>query len=423
METLTSYTTVVVNDDPIQLRRTSGLLEKDGLSVVSFSGAVEALSAMDSTNPPDIIITDLHMPVIDGWRFCRLLRSPEYEAFNNVPILVISATFSGTHAQRLTTDLGANAFLPSPYEPSVLRSQVRALLAGKVYQQTPKVLIIEDNRTLVELLTGIFEKHGYSVHSAVTGKEGKELYKKVNPNIVILDYHLPDINGDHLLKEFKKPESFSVVLMITADPTPELATVFMKMGADGYIRKPFDPHYLITLCEMTSRERALLRVEDVLEERTQELQKSEERFRSFFEVISEIVIIYDERGNILQINDAGADSLEWDKNDLVGENLEKIVTKENVGKIIKNIQQTFTEGYTRFEMSYLTKSGSVIDAEISEKPIKYDKKPAILCISRDITERKKTEIERLKREKLQGAIEMAGAACHELNQPLQVISG
>ena len=76
MEISKHYTAVVVNDDPIQLRLTSGLLEKDGLKVESFSGAEEALKAIAGSNLPNIIITDLHMPGIDGWRFCRLLRSP-----------------------------------------------------------------------------------------------------------------------------------------------------------------------------------------------------------------------------------------------------------------------------------------------------------------------------------------------------------
>ena len=53
---------------------------------------------MDPHRPPDIVITDLYMKGIDGWRFCRLLRSEEYKRFNRVPILVVSATFSGDEA-------------------------------------------------------------------------------------------------------------------------------------------------------------------------------------------------------------------------------------------------------------------------------------------------------------------------------------
>ena len=68
-------TAVVVNDDVTQLRVLSGLLRKDGFETQMFETAQDALAAMDQERPPDLIVTDLYMPGIDGWRFCRLLRS------------------------------------------------------------------------------------------------------------------------------------------------------------------------------------------------------------------------------------------------------------------------------------------------------------------------------------------------------------
>ena len=82
-------TIVVVNDDVIQLRVLSGMLEEEGFNVNDFEAAGDALKGMDPAAPPQLIITDLHMPGIDGWRFCRLLRSKEYAAFNTMPILVV----------------------------------------------------------------------------------------------------------------------------------------------------------------------------------------------------------------------------------------------------------------------------------------------------------------------------------------------
>ena len=106
---------VVVNDDPTQLNVLALFLRKAGLEPRAFSSAQAALVAMsacagsadkDIGRLPAIIVTDLYMPGIDGWRFCRLLRSPEYAAFNQVPILVVSATFSGAEASRIAADLG-----------------------------------------------------------------------------------------------------------------------------------------------------------------------------------------------------------------------------------------------------------------------------------------------------------------------------
>ncbi len=68
---------VVVNDDPTQLAIFSGLLKKEGLNVQFFMSAEEAIRQMSAKSPPHLIVSDIYMPGIDGWRFCRLLRSPE----------------------------------------------------------------------------------------------------------------------------------------------------------------------------------------------------------------------------------------------------------------------------------------------------------------------------------------------------------
>ncbi|HXG17674.1 MAG TPA: response regulator, partial [Methylomirabilota bacterium] len=111
MSTSEHPTALVVNDDPVQLNLTSAILQKDGLQVFSCRSVEEALPYLTPRNRINVIVTDLHMPGIDGWQFCQLVRSPEYPALNQVPILVISATFSGVDAAQMTADLGANAFL------------------------------------------------------------------------------------------------------------------------------------------------------------------------------------------------------------------------------------------------------------------------------------------------------------------------
>jgi len=78
-------TAVVVNDDVTQLRVLSGLLRKNGFETQMFETAQDALAAMDQERPPDLIVTDLYMPGIDGWRFCRLLRSSEYLTSTRCP--------------------------------------------------------------------------------------------------------------------------------------------------------------------------------------------------------------------------------------------------------------------------------------------------------------------------------------------------
>ena len=98
-------TALIVNDDPIQLRVAAEILARDGFEALSCRGAEEALNRLGERGNVDLIVTDLYMPGIDGWRLCRLLRSTAYAAFNNIPILVASATFSGSEADEVTAQV------------------------------------------------------------------------------------------------------------------------------------------------------------------------------------------------------------------------------------------------------------------------------------------------------------------------------
>lgn len=267
-------TILIINDDPVQLELHSLWLEKAGYEVRQFRNSEEALRCLHESELPDLVITDLYMPGIDGWKVCRLLRSPEYEKCNNVPILVVSATFSGTDAEEITKGLGANAFLPAPFTDGVFLSAVKALLEGRGASQESRVLIVEDSKSLMPLLSGEFNRHNYSVVTAANGETAAELFFSFLPDVVILDYYLPTIMGDELLARFRAEKPRTVFIMMTADPDPRLAVEWMKKGASAYIRKPFNPEYLVELCSQALRERRLFHVEELLEKRTQDLWKS-----------------------------------------------------------------------------------------------------------------------------------------------------
>lgn len=391
METAKGHTVIVVNDDPTQLRLVSGLLEKDGLNVLSCRSVEEALRVMNNRSPVDAIVTDLYMPGIDGWRFCRLLRSPEYLSFNKTPILVVSATFSGADAAQVTADLGANAFLSVPCEPSALQSHVRDLLEGRVPRMLINLLILMGDEGKSRILRHAFEAHGYNVHTALTTREARGVFQKCPPDVAIIDCHLSDSTGEQLIEEFKRSHSSTVILLILSDHNSENALQLMKKGADGYVRNPFDPDYLVLLCEKVRREQSLMRIEKLLEERTLKLRQSEEKYRLLLSSIPDIVIVHDANGNILHINEVGATRLEWPVADLIGKNLSSFVLPNNFKQVAAHVSQAVTEGSCRFETTYISRSGKRVEAEINERPIEFEGKQAILSVGRDISKRKRAE--------------------------------
>lgn len=401
----------VVNDDIIQLRMLTGLLHENGLRVLSCRSADDALVRMDPVEPPDLIVTDLHMPGIDGWRFCRLLRSAEYPQFNRVPILVNSATFSGEDACQITAELGANAFLPSPVNGPCFVRQVRALLRGDAPVMTSKVLIVDDSASLAASLKEAFDKNGYRAFTAANGADGLHLFETFQPDMAVLDYHLPDTTGDRLLLRMKEMNPRAVFIMITMDSRPELALNWMRNGAAAYVRKPFAPAYLITLCENARRERSLLHVEDILEARTRELRDSEARYRTVFQNAPEMMCSLDKTACFCDVNRKWLEKMGYDRNEIIGKPMTTVLARESAVRNPARESDGFfaslsdgrdpevnihpfdiQKGCKDLPCRYVKKDGSVMDVlvncEVVPDPILRKMR---LCVIRDITEQKRNE--------------------------------
>jgi len=421
---------VVVNDDPGQLRLISGLLQRAGMEVDSYLRPERAIRELQRRGPVDLLVVDLHMPVLDGWKFCRLIRSEEFERFQEMPILVVSATFSGAEVEEVSTQLGANGFLPVPFSPDVFRQYVEDLLNGRQPHYTPNVLVVDDDPAVRGSVGKIFEHAGYRVHLAVDGREGGSMYRRLRPDVVILDYHLPDLTGEALLETIKRPGDPAVVLVVTGDTDPQLAVSVLRKGADGYVRKPFDAAYLVDLAARARRERALLRVEELLELRTQELKASEERYKTLFATIPEPIVIADREGNIVQANEVGERVLGRKGRELVGLTLRELVKGDRIPKLLEALSNVWRTGEGEFETQLMSGRGEARDFEVSARTVEFQGSRSLLLIARDVTdrlameeERKKLQVQIQQAQKLESLGVMAGGIAHDFNNLLVGILG
>jgi PAS domain S-box-containing protein len=378
---------LIVNDDPVQLRVLAKHLEKSGKEAITCAEGEEALRKLREIESVDMIITDLYMPGIDGWKLCRLLRSIEFSDFNKIPILVMSATFSGSDAEEITRELGANGFISVPYNPEILRSTIENILLGKVEQRELRVLVVEDSESLRGTICEGLREYGYSVFEASNGNQAYSLFEEVNPEVVILDYHLPEHDGAELLTAFKLPQSQAAVLVTTGDANPELAMKVSKMGADAFVRKPFKIGYLIDLCEKIRREWSLLRVEKLLEDRTLEL-------RRILETSVDGIVITDTSGCIVQINSAVEKMLEYSKDEIVGKNIWELMPlddkdHEKAVRIIKKLK--IKERMTGVEQVWKRKDGNLFHVELNLSILKdaEGNTTGAMASIRDITDRKR----------------------------------
>jgi two-component system alkaline phosphatase synthesis response regulator PhoP len=107
-----------------------------------------------------------------------------------------------------------------------------------------KVLVIDDEQSILDLLHAYLEPEGYEVRTAQDGQKGLELARTVAPDLIVLDIMLPGLDGIELLTRLRR-ESDVYVIMLTARTEETDKIVGLSVGADDYVTKPFSPRELV----------------------------------------------------------------------------------------------------------------------------------------------------------------------------------
>ncbi len=119
------------------------------------------------------------------------------------------------------------------------------------------LLIIDDDRAIIRLLARVFESEGYTVGTALTGAEARDMISRAKYDLAIVDVRLPDVDGIDLIGEIKGVQPEIKVVMLTGFPSEELRERALERGADEYFSKPVGPPDLVrrvsSLLEVTKR--------------------------------------------------------------------------------------------------------------------------------------------------------------------------
>jgi DNA-binding response OmpR family regulator len=115
-----------------------------------------------------------------------------------------------------------------------------------------KVVVIDDDPSVQEVVRAYLERDGYLVYVASTGAEGLAIAERVGPELIVLDLMLPDRTGEDVAGEIRR-RSDVPILMLTAKASEDERVAGLALGADDYLTKPFSPR------ELVARVRAILR--------------------------------------------------------------------------------------------------------------------------------------------------------------------
>jgi PAS domain S-box-containing protein len=250
-----------------------------------------------------------------------------------------------------------------------------------------RIYIVDDNRYSADLLEELLLHHGYEVVKATGGRQALEAVPDVQPDLVLADIHLPDIDGLSLVSELKandRTQDIPVIFMSALDDIETKVKGF-KHG-DDHITKPFEAREVLARIERqvtVSRVRAALR-------------ESEAKFRSVMESAIDAIISSDASGAILSWNRAAAALFGHSAEEALGQPLEIIIPERFRDAHRTGLARVAGGGESRVigstvELAAIRKGGEEFPIELSLATWMLEDSRYFTGIIRDISERKQAE--------------------------------
>jgi len=242
---------LIIDREPDIRKGLETLLRKEGYQVRNVSMGEEAMDTFKS-NSFDLVIMDINIPGTNGLQVMRNIKELE----KAIEIIILTGLNSTNNAVQALRAEGAFDFLVKPLENynQLLISVKQALekrrlnieknvFIRKMDNHRPvgkKILIVDDDPMILELLSEMLSAHQYETEVASSGFEAGTKVMKFKPCLIILDLIMPEINGFKVCGSIKEdPDTSHIkILAITGYDTKENMDRIMDAGADGYLAKP-----------------------------------------------------------------------------------------------------------------------------------------------------------------------------------------
>ncbi len=262
-EILQDVKVLIVDDNRTNRRILEGMLKHWEMKPASVEGGEEALAqlslAQDEGEPYALVLTDMHMPNMDGFDFIEKIRQRP-EISTATIMMLTSAGHRGDGAR--CQNLGVAAYLLKPIRQFELRKAIAQVVAAQrqdnaislvtrhTLRNTPElkaylqVLVAEDNLVNQRLATRLLEKRGHRVVMASNGREALEALAKESYDLVLMDVQMPEMDGLQATVAVREKEkekgggNHQPIIALTAHAMKGDQERCLAAGMDGYLAKP-----------------------------------------------------------------------------------------------------------------------------------------------------------------------------------------
>jgi signal transduction histidine kinase/DNA-binding response OmpR family regulator/CHASE3 domain sensor protein len=254
---------LVVEGNPVAALQVRTVFEELGYAVKAAPSGIEALAAIPEVRP-DLIVLDLMLPDVDGFQVLEQIRAMPATA--TIPVLVLTAReLTPEDRNRLAHHHIRHFAQKGSLNRDELAACVRRLLGRAAATVVPHpapapqppvsrrpggpILVVEDNRDNLLVITAVLDEAGYQYVTAADGPTAVARAREELPALIIMDMQLPGLGGLEAAKEIKADPHLkgSPVVALTAMAMRGDREEILAAGLDDYLAKPFDPEELIQL--------------------------------------------------------------------------------------------------------------------------------------------------------------------------------
>ncbi|HKR00676.1 MAG TPA: PAS domain S-box protein [Pyrinomonadaceae bacterium] len=369
----TRPTVLAVNDEPKVLELLTVLLEHEGYRVLTADSGLRALE-LAPTLEPDIVISDVVMPGMDGLEFCRRLKQDPRTA--GVPVLLASAVRTGKRNSLHALTAGADDYLEMPFR--------RQELLVKVARLTERHRVERHYREIVEQAADIIYTRDMEGRITSINEAGARFFGR--PVSELVGAPLSALLGEEAAAEDIHESGEGA----TGDAFRSVHCVADALGVSHYLEG------MITLVRDAEGKPTGVRgvVRDITErvQAEQAMRESEERYRALVEQSADGIFLIDaETKHIIEANPAYQRLLGYTAEELSRLTLYDVATA-SAENIDQHVRSVLAKGHHFIgERQHRRKDGSFVDVESSVNLISYSGKKVLCAIARDITQRKQAE--------------------------------
>jgi len=243
-----------IDDNELNRKITEKMLKNEGIDVLLAEDGYEGLKIIEANEKIDIILLDVHMPVIDGFETAKLIK----EQFGDKYLILMFTSVDIRSDIEKIRQIGVADYIVKPAIRKELLNKIRETINNKTSEKikkdlqeivsldvdSKKILIAEDNPVNMNVITKMIKTIGeYELILATNGQEAVDLFLQEKPALIFMDIQMPHMNGFEAYekiikltseKQIKRPK----IIAMTAYAMEKDRARCLELGMDAYIPKP-----------------------------------------------------------------------------------------------------------------------------------------------------------------------------------------